>query len=255
MKHILLVGKFNAAFETLNRDLSQFFQVQLSSDSTELVKNLLDINEPDLVVICLIGLTHEHTAIMNLLKFYHSSIPVVCVGTEAEQSRFIGFFKDEQFSVIERPVPNADIISKIAEILQVPVNRAELMLMQTEQKRKCILVVDDNAIQLRALKDMLTPRNYDVLMANSGSKAIGHIGKRVPDLIILDYEMPICDGRQTLEMIREIEEAKEIPVVFLTGVNDTQHIQAVVKLKPAAYILKPASQDTIIETVSSILGE
>lgn len=49
------------------------------------------------------------------------------------------------------------------------------------------------------------------------------------DLIFLDYEMPICDGKMTLEMIRELEESKDIPVVFLTGVSDKEHIAAVLE--------------------------
>ena len=61
------------------------------------------------------------------------------------------------------------------------------------------------------------------------------IGKKRPDLILLDYEMPVCDGRQTLEMIRADEELKDIPVIFLTGVNDREHIESVLSLKPAGY--------------------
>ena len=48
-------------------------------------------------------------------------------------------------------------------------------------------------------------------------------------MIFLDYEMPICDGKMTLEMIRELEESKDIPVVFLTGVSDKEHIAAVLE--------------------------
>lgn len=53
--------------------------------------------------------------------------------------------------------------------------------------------------------------------------------------------------------VRELEEAKDIPVVFLTGVNDKEHIEAVLKLKPAGYLLKPASADKIYETLENIL--
>ena len=94
---------------------------------------------------------------------------------------------------------------------------------------------------------------YDVRTATSGMQALTLIGKEKRDMIFLDYEMPVCDGRMTLEMIRELEEAKDIPVVFLTGVNDKEHIEAVVKLKPAGYLLKPARADKIYETLEKIL--
>lgn len=92
------------------------------------------------------------------------------------------------------------------------------------------MLVDDDGMQLRTLNGMLKD-NYDIRMATSGMQALTLIGKKKPDLIFLDYEMPVCDGRMTLEMIRELEEAKNISVVFLTGVNDKEHIQAYLNLK------------------------
>ena len=255
MNRVLLIGKFSAELEELNRDLSEFFKVQISSDNPELAGNLLDVSQPDIVVISLIGMTHEHTALMNNLKFHHQNLPVICVGTENEQSKFTGFFREEQFTVLKRPVNHGDVAEKISQILKSDIDMQGVIAMQEQKKKKCILVVDDNAIQLRAIKDMLPPSEYEVLMANSGSKAIGMLGKHIPDLIILDYEMPVCDGRQTLEMIREIDEVKETPVVFLTGVNDSKHIQAVIRMRPAAYILKPASKDTIMATIKNTIGE
>ncbi len=78
---------------------------------------------------------------------------------------------------------------------------------------------------------------------------------RSPDLILLDYEMPVCDGKMTLEMIRADEEMKDIPVVFLTAVNDRANIEAVLKLKPAGYFLKPAVKDKLIAEIEKILGQ
>lgn len=115
------------------------------------------------------------------------------------------------------------------------------------------MLVDDNAMQLRTLNEMLKQK-YEVQMATSGMKALTLIGKKKPDIIFLDYEMPMCDGKMTLEMIREVEEAKDIPVVFLTGVNDKEHIEAVLRLKPAGYLLKPASADMIFSTLDKFLG-
>ena len=78
-------------------------------------------------------------------------------------------------------------------------------------------------------------------------EALEMIEKRVPDIIFLDYEMPEQDGKETLEKIRAMEKAKDVPVVFLTGVGDKPHIEAVLELKPAGYLLKPASKEMIYE--------
>ena len=119
--------------------------------------------------------------------------------------------------------------------------------------KKRILVVDDNGSTLRTMKAMLEGE-YEVAIAISGAQAMTSIGKKRPDLILLDYEMPVCDGRMTLEMIRADDDMKDIPVVFLTAVNDRANIEAVIKLKPAGYFLKPAVKDKLIAEIEKILN-
>ena len=67
--------------------------------------------------------------------------------------------------------------------------------------------------------------------------------------------MPICDGRQTLEMIRADEEMGDIPVIFLTGVSDREHVEAVLRLKPSGYLLKPPVRKTLIEAIEKELSK
>jgi len=80
--------------------------------------------------------------------------------------------------------------------------------------------------------------DYQITLANSGLTAIKYMTLNRPDLILLDYEMPICDGRQTLEMIRAETEVADIPVIFLTGKGDKESIMKVMALKPEGYLLK-----------------
>lgn len=123
-----------------------------------------------------------------------------------------------------------------------------------KNNKKSILLIDDSAIQLRFMREMLKEQ-YEVGMAMSGTEAAELIKKKKPDLVFLDYDMPVIDGKMTLKMLRGMEEGKDIPVVFLTGVNDKEHIEAVLELNPAGYILKPASKDRIFATIRKILGE
>lgn len=74
-----------------------------------------------------------------------------------------------------------------------------------------------------------------------------------PDLVVLDYEMPDCDGKETLELIRSKEATKDIPVVFLTGHGDAEHIRSVLDLNPSAYFLKPPKADKILEVLGQLL--
>lgn len=254
MKKIFLIGKFNAVFQDINTYLGKYFQMQVCVDNLEMVRGMLKLNQPDLVIISLIGLDKESGRIFSELRFNHVHTPVICIGTETEQADFGEYFRTKQFHALKRPASNAKILEQISELLQLNYDEESQMVTEKKSGKKCILLVDDNALQLRTMNEMLRNK-YDVQLATSGMKALTQIGKRVPDVIFLDYEMPVCDGKMTLQMIRELEEAKDIPVVFLTGVNEKEHIKAVLGLHPAGYLLKPASVETIYQTLNKILGE
>ena len=119
--------------------------------------------------------------------------------------------------------------------------------------KKRILLIDDNVIQLRALRVMLQTK-YNVDMATTCDDALIILKRSKPDMIFLDYEMPDCNGKETLEKIRRMEGMEDIPVVFLTGVKDKEHIASVLKLNPSGYMLKPAEQDKLLEMAEKIIG-
>ena len=104
-------------------------------------------------------------------------------------------------------------------------------------KKKKILVVDDSEFVLRAMEELLG-KDYEVMLAKSGIASIRSITLNRPDLVLLDYEMPVCDGSQVLEMIRAEEDFANIPVIFLTSRVDKESIKKVLALKPAGYLSK-----------------
>lgn len=121
------------------------------------------------------------------------------------------------------------------------------------EERRNILVVDDSGAYLRSVREWLGDK-YQVTLANSGTMAIKSMTLKKPDLILLDYEMPVVDGKQVLEMIRWEPEFSEIPVIFLTGKNDKQSIMNVMSLKPDGYLLKTMEPIEIIRAVDEFFS-
>lgn len=117
-------------------------------------------------------------------------------------------------------------------------------------KKKKVLVVDDSSVVLQSMKELLG-KDYEVAAVKSGVSAIRSITLDTPDLVLLDYEMPVCDGRQVLEMIREEEAFADLPVIFLTGRMDKDSVNKVVALKPAGYFLKTMKPEEIKKSVDS----
>ena len=134
-----------------------------------------------------------------------------------------------------------------------PVSEPVPETTQTASARKHILVVDDDPIMLKMIKEHLHD-DYDIATAINGKIAMKFLENKSTDLILLDYEMPGENGPAVLEKIREKKSLDGIPVVFLTGVSERGKIQEALALKPQNYLLKPIDRDKLIEIISSILG-
>lgn len=123
-----------------------------------------------------------------------------------------------------------------------------------ENRKKKVLVVDDSDFMRQNIKNLLG-KDYEVLESNSSIAAIKNITINRPDLILLDYEMPVCDGRQTLEMIRSDEDIADIPVVFLTGRGDADSVKKVMSLKPRGYLLKTMPEADIKKYIDGLMAK
>ena len=256
MKKVLMIGKLNETLSDINIALSECFKVQLCPEDASGLDGMISIFKPDLIIVSLIG-GDVGADLFDKLSNEYSSIPVITVGSEIESWMFSSYYySSDQFQQVNRPISRQQIleivcsklgVNPMAERAKVVEDNVDRRPVRQDNKLK-VLVVDDDPMMLRSVKSVLDGR-YQVSIATSGVKAISTIAKNRPDVILLDYEMPICDGKQTLEMIRSDDDIKDIPVVFLTGVSDKAHIYAVLSLRPAGYIVKPADTKKLIETI------
>lgn len=111
-----------------------------------------------------------------------------------------------------------------------------LMQREGHRKRK-VLVVDDSATVREGIRKLLD-EDYDVALAKSGAAALRCMILDKPELVLLDYEMPVCDGQQVLEMMRSEETFADIPIIFLTGRADMETVKKLLALKPDGYMVK-----------------
>lgn len=154
-------------------------------------------------------------------------------------------FKTQAYGEIHRPVNVGQFVSD--------------MLKEVDKEaiigtRKHILVVDDSGTMLSTIKEWLQDK-YRVTPVNSALNAITFLSKQKPDLILLDYEMPACSGKQFLEMIRNDVESADIPVIFLTGRDDAESVKSVLALKPAGYLLKSLPKEKIVSEVDAFFAK
>lgn len=116
--------------------------------------------------------------------------------------------------------------------------------------KKKVLIVDDSDFMLTMMQKLLA-NDYEVLTATSGLSAIRSITLNRPDLVLLDYEMPVCKGNQVLEMIRAEEDFADIPIIFLTSKVDRESVKKVIGLKPNGYLSKSLAPELIKKEVDN----
>lgn len=118
--------------------------------------------------------------------------------------------------------------------------------------RKHVLIIDDEVSVLKTLRYYLQDI-YRVSVVNSGETALDFLLKHKPDLILLDYMMPMYNGAAVLKVIQSREDTKDIPVFFLTGQSDMSTIAECLALNPAGYIVKPISKEALLGKLESVL--
>ncbi|MBR4718635.1 MAG: response regulator, partial [Lachnospiraceae bacterium] len=119
--------------------------------------------------------------------------------------------------------------------------------------KKRILIVDDDPSYAKMVREWIKDV-YQTDIVTAGMQAITFLLKNRVNLILLDYEMPIVDGPQVLQMLRQEPETKDIPVVFLTGVGTKESVQRVMALKPTGYILKSTSRENLLTYLKDKIG-
>lgn len=244
MQKIFFVGRFNKFFEDVHGYLSKHFFIQVCVDNATIVRGMLNLDRPDLILISTIDMDESSMEALYELKENHANIPILCLENYDEPAIFSNILKEAPFQSLELPASLVKIHEKICSMLCAKQPKADAAEEEIEEVRPCVMFIDDNAFQIRVLKEILKNK-YDVQLATSGMQALEIIAKRVPDIIFLDYDMPVHDGPRTLELIRMISGAEEVPVFFLTGVKAEAQKEAAMELKPAGYLIKPATAEMI----------
>ncbi len=159
---------------------------------------------------------------------------------------------EKELAEVEESIPKSMIEHEFARPIDVKNLSAALHgLIRTGEGRKNekhILLVDDDVMFLQMMQSWLGTK-YRVTVTKSGMQAITYIAAHTPDLILLDYDMPITPGPQVLEMIKSEPNSAQIPVIFLTGKADRESVVSVMHLKPDGYLLKSMSKEKIMESV------
>jgi DNA-binding response OmpR family regulator len=112
-----------------------------------------------------------------------------------------------------------------------------------------VLVVDDEPDSLKMLTAMLEAAEISVLVANSGAAALELLGHIVPDLILMDAVMPGLDGFETTVRIKANPAWWNVPVIFMTGLTESEHVVEAFEVGGTDYVRKPVNHSELLARV------
>jgi CheY-like chemotaxis protein len=117
-----------------------------------------------------------------------------------------------------------------------------------------VFIVDDSADNLAVLSGMLRAAGYSVRVANGGRRALEAIAARPPELVLLDINMPDLDGYQVCKALHEQPASRDLPVVFLSALDDARDKVNAFRAGGADYVTKPFQAEEVLARVEHHLG-
>lgn len=108
-----------------------------------------------------------------------------------------------------------------------------------------ILIVDDNPHNLQVIANIVTENGWKVAIAQNGRQALDFLQTKLPDLVLMDIMMPDMDGLETCRRMKQNEQSKDIPVIFITALSDTEDVIRTFDAGGGDYITKPFVKEEV----------
>ena len=280
---VLLVGNNKATIEDMFLHANNILECQSTSSRFDDIVYHLKYFQPHVLVYCMNNETRD--TMSQLITIKHTKLerktPFFVVATQDDCDELRKMSADFSDVDLIKPITALQIADKITDYMKrnfklkenepmpasdIPVtppadaqtqtildNIDSLFSVMPANERKHILVVDDDFRMLKLIKRYLDD-SYDIATAINGKVALKFLESKMTNLILLDYEMPGENGPEVLEKLRANPVTNQIPVIFLTGINDRKKIQQVLALKPQGYLLKPIDHDKLVEAIENTIG-
>ena len=171
------------------------------------------------------------------------NVPVVLVTGKSDKYTVMNSVCMGVDGYLVKPVNKESLCQKVMEVYQKK---------DKNEGKKTILAIDDDMAYLKLIDSYLHD-DYNVIMINSAKLALDYLLKHTPDLILLDYQMPLYNGANFMSMIQRNPEEPQIPVIILSGVLDKEVLTRCYPNKPAACLAKPVSKENLIENIERVL--
>lgn len=257
-KKVLFVGESVHIIDGFTKkQLSNTYSVELCTSNAKAIDREMIEFKPHIVVLCIGKSVRQNIMDYEEIKRNdrENNTPVILLGNVEYCDALIANTNKKMYSqILIRPITLKeleDTFYKFTKHLfkEEEMKKEEIKVAKPARKKQ-ILVVDDDVKMLKLINVMLCDI-YDVALVKSGLMAMQFLESNKPDLILLDYVMPINDGPAVLEKIRNNPKLEDIPVFFLTGISDSAKVKKALIRHPQGYLLKPVTKEELLKCLNS----
>lgn len=243
---ILIIDDDQETLDTLSaylKDTARVFTATGSIGAFELLRQhkmdliLLDVEMPIMDGF----LTLEHLRKMEECI----NVPVILITGRTDKYTIVNSCIMGIDGYLIKPISKETLLDKVSQVFSAK---------HEKHNKKTVLLIDDDMSYLKQLYSLLH-NDYNVVMINSAKLVVNYIMKNIPDVIVMDYQMPLYNGASLMNMIQKTTGGKNIPVIILSGVLDMDALQECYPYSPESYLVKPVSKDILVKNIEKALNK
>ena len=173
------------------------------------------------------------------------NVPVIMITGRSDRNTIFNSSTMGVDGYLVKPVSQDVLLTKVKEAYE---NK------KVSKNKPTILMIDDDMSFLKQTNSILKD-TYNVIMINSAKLAISYMSSHTPDVIILDYQMPLYNGANMLNIFQRSSRQKNIPVIMLSGSLNLKALESCFPYKPFAFLVKPVEKELLIENIEAALKQ
>ena len=173
------------------------------------------------------------------------NVPVIMITGRSDRNTIFNSSTMGVDGYLVKPVDQETLLAKVKEAYESK---------KVSKNKATVLMIDDDMSFLKQINSILKD-TYNVIMINSAKLAISYMSSHTPDVIILDYQMPLYNGANMLNIFQRSNRQKNIPVIMLSGTLNRKALENCFPYKPFAFLVKPVEKELLIENIEAALKQ
>jgi len=237
-KKIIYVDDVNYSLMTVKTRLQSHYEVY-PADSVLKMYELLEHLKPDLILLDVNMPDIDGYEAIKSLKAdeRYVEIPVIFLTGNSDRESVVKGLSLGAVDYVIKPFSASKLVESIEGHLN-PKKRKDSSQEEENDNKPSVLVVDDVSSMLRAMQYALSDR-YKVYILSKSEDVMDFLRTKTPDLILLDYVMPVLNGFDLIPMIRALPDFKETPIIIVTTEGTMEHVNEAMSLGASDFMVKP----------------